>query len=116
MHGIEVSWANVAMLGANEEQHSRGPFLIGIDPASPFKPATALDKFEHLQRQSSFCFKVPVVSLPDGHADLSANMPKGSSLELNKTSVSYKKTGKSPVRVYIYKILMIENEDSFLVK
>jgi hypothetical protein len=90
--GIEVQWSNVLLkAGASVEdasleapssggRHSRGrqggdaggrvhtfgPLLIGVDPASPFAPASILDKFEHIQllkRQSDFCFKLPAHSL-----------------------------------------------------
>jgi hypothetical protein len=42
-----------------------GPLLINHDPDSPREPATPLDKYTHtryLQRQSPYCFKVPVHS------------------------------------------------------
>eukprot|EP01043_Picozoa_sp_COSAG02_P024585 COSAG02_NODE_1349_length_13132_cov_8.583289_4_plen_1753_part_00 len=71
--GIEISWANVLyMQGQEEDQeisaYTRGPLLIGIDPSSPARPATVLDKFthiDHLQSRSDYCFKVPAVSVPD---------------------------------------------------
>ena len=53
--------------------YARGPVLLGIDPTSPSKPATVLDKFthvDHLQRRSDYCFKVPAVSVPDNYKDL----------------------------------------------
>lgn len=72
--GIEISWANVVMMERHREAekryhaHARGPLLVAIDPSSPAKPATVLDKvthIDHLERQSEYCFKVPAVSVPE---------------------------------------------------